>query len=87
MTGQIGTVSSSLWPEHLQARYYAKDPEVMLAVECSNLGVERRPSTIQHEHAGMGLFVGRNFGKDEVIGFYYGSLCVILVCIYITSYT
>jgi len=46
----------------------------MLAVECSALGVERRPSTIKHDNAGMGLFAGRNFGKDEVVGYYYGSL-------------
>jgi len=67
LTGQIGNVSPSLWPEHLQARFYGTDPEVMLAVECSALGVERRPSTIKHDNAGMGLFAGRNFGNPGTV--------------------
>ena len=77
LTGNLSAVSLSLWPAELQSYFYGTDPKVMLAHECCVLGVQRRPSTIKHDFSGMGLFAGRDFGKHEIIGCYYGSLLYI----------
>ena len=46
----------------------------MLAMECCSLGVQVRPSLIDHDYAGDGLFANRTFGKGELVGTYYGTV-------------
>ena len=70
----LATVPPSAWPMHFQSMFYAMDVEVMLALECSHHGVQRRPSLIKHDSAGWGLFAARDFDVGERVGFYYGTL-------------
>jgi len=74
LVGTLRTVPPTLWPGNMQSLFYGVDPQMLLAHECSKMGVQVRPSEIKSEHAGLGLFAARPFGAEEIVGYYYGSL-------------
>lgn len=62
------------WSPIWRARFHGLKAEMLLAVECSAIGVTLKKSSIQHPNAGRGVFAARPIGKGTVVGYYYGSL-------------
>ena len=62
------------WPVPVQASFHTLHMETLLSVEAQARGVYVAKSRIRHPRAGDGLFAGRQFGKGDVIGFYYGTI-------------
>ena len=60
------------WSTKWKSRFNQLDVDSLLATELCLLGLELRKSTIPN--AGLGIFAGRDFGKNETIGLFYGML-------------
>lgn len=53
-------------------QFYQIDAEPMLAHELETLGLDLLESNVPN--VGLGIFVAKPFGPEEIIGTYYGSV-------------
>ena len=70
----LRNVPPSNWSRLWRQRLESADTQSLLSVECNANSVAVQPSRIRNPGAGMGLFATKNFGYNQVVGYYYGSL-------------
>lgn len=55
-----------MWGLQLSTIVYGSEQNTLLVVACAALGVQGRPSMVQHPEGGMGLFTARNIANREL---------------------
>ena len=62
------------WSNRWLQRFNTIDVKALQTYECQQYNIRIKPSTIKHKDAGLGVFATKGFKKDDVIGYYYGTL-------------